>query len=151
LRFDYLAIQDASGGNGEHRGGCGTAYGITALSDCVVSILGDRVDYTPFGVQGGSAAAGNEVRLVTAGEERVPPFRSKADRIAMQAGDQIKLASPGGGGFGVPGLREVADVQDDLNNGLISEETARLVYDTVVVATEQRGERLFYRLGREAR
>ena len=44
LRFDYLRIREGSGGDGWHRGGYGTAYGITALSDCVVSILGDRVD-----------------------------------------------------------------------------------------------------------
>ncbi len=151
LRFDYLAIRDFSGGNGAHRGGCGTAYGITALSDCVVSILGDRVDYTPFGVQGGGAAAGNEVRLVTDGKERVPPFRSKADRIPMKAGDKMKLASPGGGGFGAPRLRDLSDVEDDLNNGLISEETARLVYQAVVIQTQKRGDRLFYRLDRTTR
>ena len=148
LRFDYLAIRDFSGGNGAHRGGCGTAYGITALSDCVVSILGDRVDFTPFGVQGGGAAVGNEVRLVVDGKEQVPPFRSKADRIAMKAGDKMKLASPGGGGFGAPQLRDLADVEDDLNNGLISEETARLVYQAVVIETQKRGDRAYYRLDR---
>jgi N-methylhydantoinase B len=146
LRFDYLAIRDFSGGDGAHRGGCGTAYGITALSDCVVSILGDRVDYTPFGVHGGASASGNMVRLVQDGIESIPPFRSKADRIPMHAGDTVKLASPGGGGFGPPRSRDIADVEADLNNGLISAETAVEVYGAVVADTQQRGHRLHYRL-----
>ena len=151
LRFDYLAIRDFSGGDGAHRGGCGTTYGITALSDCVVSILGDRVDYTPFGVHGGASALGNAVRLVNGGKESVPRFRSKADRIPMHAGDTVKLASPGGGGFGPPRSRDIADVEADLNNGLISADTAEQVYGAVFAETFQRGHRLHYRLDRAPR
>ena len=65
LRFDYFAIREHSGGPGRHRGGCGTAYGMTAQADVLVSILGDRVDHAPFGVHGGGPAAANDVRLVS--------------------------------------------------------------------------------------
>ncbi|MCB2051911.1 MAG: hydantoinase B/oxoprolinase family protein [Novosphingobium sp.] len=132
VRFEYLAIREESGGAGAHRGGCGTAYGIEALADCTVSILGDRVDYQPFGVQGGQAAAPNEVRLVIDGKTVVPPMRSKAEKVALTAGDRIRLASPGGGGFGDPRVRDVSAVEADLNNGLISAETASEVYGVVI-------------------
>jgi len=146
LRFDYFAIRDGSGGNGQHRGGCGTAYGITTLADCLVSILGDRVDHVPFGVQGGTSAAANHVRLVTDGREWAPPMRSKVERVAMRAGDRVMLGSPGGGGFGDPLLRDVGAVETDLNDGLIARETAEQIYGVVIGAVEQRGTRLHYRL-----
>lgn len=132
VRFEYLAIREQSGGAGEHSGGCGTAYGIEALADCTVSILGDRVDYRPFGVQGGKAAEPNEVRLVIDGKEVVPPMRSKAEKVALKAGDRVRIASPGGGGFGDPHVRDAGAVEADLNNGLISEETAREVYGVLI-------------------
>ena len=135
LRFDYYRIREGSGGAGQHRGGCGTAYGITALAPCVVSILGDRVDHVPPGIEGGCPAAGNEVRIVTGGQVWTPPLRSKADRVALGAGDSIRLASPGGGGYGSPLLRDVQAVEDDLNAGLIGRDAAEAVYG-VVVATE---------------
>ncbi|MEZ5749184.1 MAG: hydantoinase B/oxoprolinase family protein [Caenibius sp.] len=96
VRFEYLAIRENSGGAGLHRGGCGTAYGIEALADCTVSILGDRVDYAPFGIEGGGPAAANEVQLVIDGAEVIPPMRSKAEKLALKAGDRIRLASPAG-------------------------------------------------------
>ncbi len=98
LRFEHYAIRDGSGGAGLHRGGCGSTYGITALGDCVVSILGDRVDHRPPGIEGGGPAAANDVRFRVGGAEWVPPMRSKAERITLAAGDRVVLSSPGGGG-----------------------------------------------------
>jgi N-methylhydantoinase B len=146
LRFDYYAIREGSGGDGRHRGGCGTAFAITALSDCVVSILGDRVDHVPFGVQGGHPAAANSVRLVTGGKTWIPPLRSKIERLALHAGDSVRLASPGGGGFGDPLERELAEVQADLNAGIIDADKALAVYGVIIAAAEPMGDRIHYRL-----
>ena len=57
IRFENFALRDDSGGAGWHRGGCGTTYSIAALSDCIVSVLGDRRGRPPFGVAGGGEAA----------------------------------------------------------------------------------------------
>ena len=150
LRFDHYAIREDSGGAGLHRGGCGSTYGITALSACVVSILGDRVDHLPPGIQGGGPAAANDVRFIRDGEAWVPPMRSKAERIALKAGDRVLLASPGGGGYGNPLDRDLSAVQRDLDAGLISRATAEDKYGVVLAQSSALGDRRRYALDRDA-
>ena len=128
LRFDYLAIREDSGGPGAHRGGCGTRYGIRALRDCVVSVLGDRHDHAPFGVAGGGAGGPFRATFEHDGKRVTPPMRSKADKVALKAGDAIHIETPGGGGFGDPQERARVDVASDLVQGLISEATASSRY-----------------------
>lgn len=149
LRFEHYAIREDSGGAGLHRGGCGTSYTITALADCLVTVLGDRVDHLPFGVQGGGPAAPNAVSFTLAGRHWTPPMRSKAERVALSAGDSVSLASPGGGGFGDPHTRDLAAVTEDLNAGLISPQTAETVYGARIVKREPVGDRMRYALERE--
>ena len=146
LRFEHYAIRNGSGGAGLHRGGCGSTYGITALGDCVVSILGDRIDHLPPGIQGGGPAAGNDVRFRIGGQEWVPPMRSKAERIALRAGDGVVLSSPGGGGYGNPLDRELADVAQDLDRGLVGQDEAEDVYGVVVAKAVAVGDRHRYSL-----
>ena len=50
----------------------------------------------------------------------------------MVAGDNIRLASPGGGGFGRAVERDLAMVERDLNRGYISRATAEQTYGVVV-------------------
>jgi len=132
IRFDYFALREDSAGAGSHRGGCGSAYGFTAVADCEVSILGDRVDHAPQGVAGGRPARANSVRIVTGGREWEPPLRSKLASQQLAPGDGIRLASPGGAGWGDPLKRPVADVERDLNMGYISRTTAEQDYAAVV-------------------
>ncbi len=150
LRFDYYRIREGSGGDGTRRGGCGSAYGITALSDCVLSVLGDRVDHQPPGAQGGGPAAANEVRITTGGQSWTPPFRSKIERHPLAAGDSVQLASPGGGGFGPPTARDLAAITADLDAGLITAAVAEQVYGAVITSTEPVGDRARYTLDRSA-
>ena len=132
LRFDYFRIRDDSGGAGWHRGGCGTEYGFTAWSDCIVSVLGDRVDYAPFGIVGGGPAEANKVEFTTAGKTWTPELRSKQEKEPFSNGDALRAASPGGGGYGSALERELASVEQDLNRGYISRETAEQTYGVVV-------------------
>jgi N-methylhydantoinase B len=136
VRFAYYGIRESTGGAGMHRGGCGTQYGIETLSDVVVSILGDRVDHAPFGVQGGGSGTPNRVRLTLNGQTSIPPMRSKAEKVLFTAGDAFHLASPGGGGFGIALERDLELVETDLNNGLVDRKTAEEVYG-VVIAKER--------------
>ena len=132
LRFDYFRIRNDSGGAGWHRGGCGTEYGFTAWSDCIVSELGDRVDYAPFGIVGGEAALANVVEFTTAGKTWTPELRSKQEKEPFSSGDSIRASSPGGGGYGSALERELAAVERDLNRGYISRETAESNYGVVI-------------------
>jgi N-methylhydantoinase B len=132
VRFDHFSVREDSGGAGWHRGGCGTSYGFTLWSDCVVTVLGDRADHAPFGVGGGGAAQANVVEFVTDGNTWRPPFRSKEDKRALKAGDQLRANSPGGGGYGPALQRDVDAVERDLNGGYISRETAERDYGVVI-------------------
>lgn len=132
LRFDYFRLREDSGGPGMHRGGCGTEYGFTAWSEMLVSVLGDRVDHAPFGICGGESAQASRVEFCTAGRHWVPPMRSKQEKEPLTAGDGLRLASPGGGGFGPAIARDLAMVERDLNRGYISQMTAENAYGVVI-------------------
>jgi N-methylhydantoinase B len=150
LRFDHFAIREDSGGPGEHRGGCGTSYRFTAWSEMVTSVLGDRVDHPPFGVNAGGSAAPNEVMLHTQGEEWVPPMRSKINQLRLQPGDGVMASSPGGGGFGDPLNRPLYRVEEDLNLGFISRETAEREYGAVIAEVTTIGDRERFTLDEDA-
>ncbi len=128
IRFEEFALREDSGGAGRQRGGCGTQYRFQVLSDCVVSVLGDRVDHPPFGIAGGGDAAPSRVRFGGEGGEFTPPMRSKIEKRRMKAGDWLAVASPGGGGFGDPMERDPEAVERDANLGYVSPETAEQVY-----------------------
>ena len=132
LRFDYFRIREDSGGAGWHRGGCGTEYGFTTLSDTTVSVLGDRVDHAPFGIVGGGPALANKVEMVTGGRAWTPELRSKQEKEPFSAGDSLRAASPGGGGYGNPFERDLSAVEGDLNRGYISRATAESAYGVVI-------------------
>ena len=137
IRFDYFKLRDDSGGAGWHRGGCGTAYGFTAWADCNVSALGDRVDHAPFGIVGGKSGAPNKVEFHTGGKTWIPEMRSKQDNVLFTAGDAIRAASPGGGGYGDPLTRDLAAVERDLNRGYVSRQKAEQDYGVVVAEALQ--------------
>jgi N-methylhydantoinase B len=149
LRFDYFALREDSGGAGFHRGGCGSEYGFSLLSDTLVTVLGDRVDHAPFGIAGGGSAAPNYVAFTTGDGDWIPPLRSKLEKQPMKAGETLHAASPGGGGFGDPLTRDMAAVERDVRLGYVSRETAERVYGAVmdggrvdVPATERRRKEL---------
>lgn len=136
IRFDYYRMRENSGGAGWHRGGCGTEYGFTAWAECNVSAIGDRVDYAPFGIVGGGPAAPNKVEFTTGGKSWIPELRSKQDKVEFVAGDAIRAASPGGGGFGNALERSLAAVELDLNRGYISRVTAEQQYGVVIAEAQ---------------
>ncbi len=148
IRFEYLSIREDSSGPGAHRGGCGTRFGITALEACDVSVLGDRVDHAPFGVNGGGSAQSNVVSFCTDGKDWTPPMRSKIEKARLKAGDSIHLASPGGGGFGDPKHRDLDALERDLNRGLISRETAEKVYGATIANERVVGDKHLFELER---
>ncbi len=146
VRFDHFRMREDSGGAGWHRGGCGTEYQFTVWSDCVTSVLGDRVDYKPFGIVGGGDAAPNAVRIHTGGKAWTPPMRSKLDSQPLHAGEGVQAASPGGGGYGDPLERDAAEVERDLNLGYVSRATAESAYGVVIGAAKPLGDRMTYRI-----
>jgi N-methylhydantoinase B len=95
LRIDRYALREGSGGSGQHRGGEGVIRSYRATQPCTVTLLTERRQYAPQGVQGGSAGAIG--RNLLNGE----PLPAKC-RVQLQPGDVLTIETPGGGGYGAP-------------------------------------------------
>jgi N-methylhydantoinase B len=93
LRVRRYQLRAGSGGAGRHHGGDGVVREIEVLEACRVSLLTERRAHAPQGAAGGEPGALG--RNLLNGEE-LPP---KATR-ALEAGDVIRVETPGGGGFG---------------------------------------------------
>lgn len=100
LRVRRYALRSGSGGSGRHRGGEGIERDLEVLTDATLSLITERRVTPPWGLAGGSAGSVGENWLLRGGEE------SRAERLAdkctvqLQAGDVLRLRTPGGGGWG---------------------------------------------------
>jgi N-methylhydantoinase B len=93
VRVERHQLRLSSGGAGEHFGGDGVVRELRVLEDCRLSLVGERRRRGPQGVRGGEA--GRPGRNLLNGEE----LPGKVTR-ALQAGDVVRVETPGGGGFG---------------------------------------------------
>ncbi|EPA92845.1 hydantoinase B/oxoprolinase family protein [Pseudomonas umsongensis] len=130
----YSLMTD-SGGAGEFRGGSGTRIEIEPLDHAMTVVGFGEGRQLPTS---GAADANNVLlepklgRLIhrkNDGEEQ--SFIYNAQLIA-QPGERVININPGGGGYGDPLRRPVASVVDDVRNGLVSREGARLEYGVVI-------------------
>jgi N-methylhydantoinase B len=94
--WECKAIRRGSGGAGRQRGGDGQRLTVRALSDLEYSILGGRTQHVAAGICGGGP--GSPGGAHAAGCIPVP-----TDGI-LRAGETLTLETPGGGGFGDPGV-----------------------------------------------
>jgi N-methylhydantoinase B len=132
LMFEYFALRENTGGAGRYRGGDGTTYRIRPWAPLVVSVMGDRADSAPFGLDGGGPAEPNEVVVHVDGVDITPPMRTKLAKQPLGPGDWLTVASPGGGGHGDPLTRPLEDVDRDLNLGYITAESAETDFGVVI-------------------
>ena len=93
LRVERYELRLGSGGEGRHTGGDGVVRELRALEPCRLSLLTQRRALAPRGDQGG--ADGVPGRNLLNGEE-LPAFVT----IDLQAGDLLRIETPGGGGWG---------------------------------------------------
>jgi len=95
LRVERYELRVGSGGAGRHRGGDGVVRELRALEACRLSLLTQRRSLAPRGAEGGSdGLAGSNVLN---GEE-LPAFAT----VDLEAGDVLRIETPGGGGWGSP-------------------------------------------------
>ncbi|MGB7180995.1 MAG: hydantoinase B/oxoprolinase family protein [Burkholderiaceae bacterium] len=124
VAFTEWALRANSGGNGQHRGGLGAIYEIELLEqNADAFVFGERSRFAPQGVVGGQAGACNRVSYCQSGQWSEPPMASKQVGINLQAGDRIRIESPGGGGFGPPSARKPSATQRDLELGYVTTAT----------------------------
>jgi N-methylhydantoinase B len=97
IRVQRNALRLGSGGAGRHRGGDGVIRELRVLEPCRLSILSERRRHAPQGRKGGDP--GTPGRNLLNGEEL--PAKVTRD---VQPGDVVRIETPGGGGYGSPGL-----------------------------------------------
>jgi N-methylhydantoinase B len=93
LRIERYALRLGSGGQGAYRGGDGVVRELRFLEPCRVSIISERRAHRPHGERGGGPGAAG--RNALNGEEL--PAKVTRD---LDAGDLIRIETPGGGGYG---------------------------------------------------
>lgn len=99
MRIRRYAIRSGSGGAGKHRGGDGIVREYEFLTRSDVTILSDRRERAPYGLAGGEAGATGKNSLLRGGRTISLPGKV---RFEVEPGDVLRVASPGGGGYGKP-------------------------------------------------
>jgi N-methylhydantoinase B len=95
LRVVRHALRLGSGGAGTRRGGDGVVRELRMLERSRLSLLSQRRRIAPAGAAGGEP--GSPGRNLLNGAE-LPPFAS----LELEAGDVLRIETPGGGGYGTP-------------------------------------------------
>jgi len=138
---DSYSLEKDSGGPGKYRGGFGSRRKFTVKApEIILSTLFDRVKVKPFGLFGGKGGGNVSLTIKKKGKKKFVPFTkayhtaspSKFSGIPIHDGDEIILISPGGGGYGVPFLRDPDLVLRDVEDGLVSIKAAREEYGVVI-------------------
>ena len=95
VRLVEFSLRPGSGGAGRFRGGDGLVREFEFLEPMSVSILSERRTRAPFGLAGGAPGA----RGLNTLEDR--DVGGKAS-FEVAAGERVRIATPGGGGYGAP-------------------------------------------------
>lgn len=132
-----LRLLTDSGGAGRHRGGLGTERVLLVRApEMTVGALFDRALVPPWGLDGGLPGGLAGIWIRRAGEPRFSTFTdsfgtvsgTKFSNISVHEGDEIRIASSGGGGYGDPRARAADLVQSDLRNRYITPAAAQTLY-----------------------
>jgi 5-oxoprolinase (ATP-hydrolysing) len=97
---ERFALRRGSGGRGRHTGGNGVERWLRFEAPLSVSLLTGSRRVPPFGLAGGESGQPGENRLVRADGSELPLPGCAA--LEVEPGDQLRIATPGGGGFGPP-------------------------------------------------
>ena len=125
LKHEYVTD---SAGAGEWRGGLGVETDFMIGSEeTQVVIFGDG-DFEPaFGLFGGHDSILNTIELTYPDGRKVVP-KNKDLILGVPKGTHYHQIAGGGGGYGKPENRDREKLKAEVRNGVISPESARLVY-----------------------
>ena len=136
LTLEYSMRPD-SGGAGRFRGGLGGTRVLRVTGpEITVSALLDRTRTHPWGLLGGGEGASGGLFVKKKGDTQFRTFSevygtvsaSKFTRIKLKEGDEVKIQSPGGGGYGPTADRPPEAIEEDIRQGFVSPEAARQLY-----------------------
>jgi 5-oxoprolinase (ATP-hydrolysing) len=100
VRLDSYEIRAGSGGAGKFRGGDGGIRRVRFLEAMTASILSNGRRHGAFGMGGGAPGAVGQ-NWVERADGSVEPL-GHIGQVDMAPGDVFVIATPGGGGYGVP-------------------------------------------------
>ncbi len=121
VRVETYALRTGSGGAGLHRGGDGIVRDYRILGDDItVSLSGERQDVAAPGVEGGADGTVGLFMLDPEGAAKELP--SAVQQQPLPRDSVLRIATPGGGGFGDPGAREAERIEKDRREGRLAEE-----------------------------
>ncbi len=127
--YRHYALHEGSGGAGQQRGGLGLDYEIELLRGTArASFVMDHGRVGPQGALGGQDGAVNRVEVIRGGVTLIPEHLSKAQDIALNPGDRVRVRTPGGGGYGPPAKRDPALVAEDVRLGRYTAEEAERLW-----------------------
>ena len=126
VAFTQWALRPNSGGKGKHRGGLGAIYEIELLEESATAFLfGERGKFPPLGVVGGEAGALNSFSydcddMDAIDGKKTPELVSKITGIKLKKGQQVRLETPGGGGYGKVTERPKSLHENDVAQGYVT-------------------------------
>ncbi|MGY6410436.1 MAG: hydantoinase B/oxoprolinase family protein [Alkalilacustris sp.] len=119
LRVLGYGFAPDTGGAGRFRGGCGLVRRIAPVGHaCTFNGAGERFAHAPWGVFGGGPGGRGRFVLSGPGGEEVLPIKPSA--VAVPEGAEIRIETPGSGGYGPPGDRAPAALAADRASGKFS-------------------------------
>ena len=98
LRVRRYSFRQASGGEGQYRGGNGLLREIEFLDPVQVTLLSDRRKTEPYGLQGGANGRTGCNSLIE-NQQPAQLLPGKCSRY-VKPGSILRIETPGGGGFG---------------------------------------------------
>jgi N-methylhydantoinase B len=127
LYVEQLKLNDAPGGEGEHRGGKGIVLDYLVRSDgCFYTCAYTRNKQLPWPLAGGREGSPNRAEVIR--KDGTVEQHAVVTALEVNAGDVIRIHTANGGGYGDPRRRPRELVLDDLRNGFVADEIARAVY-----------------------
>jgi N-methylhydantoinase B len=127
LYVDRLSLNEAPGGEGEHRGGKGIVLEYRVRSNgCFFTCAYTRNKHKPWPLAGGREGSPNYAQVIRA-DGSVEEY-AVVTALEVNEDDVIRIHTGNGGGYGDPRNRPRELVLEDIRNGLAMAEHARSVY-----------------------
>jgi len=127
LYVDRLSLNEAPGGEGEHRGGRGIVVDYRVRSNgCFFTCAYTRNKHVPWPLDGGRHGSPNYAEVIRA-DGSVEEY-AVVTALEVNEDDVIRIHTGNGGGYGDPKRRAREKVIEDVTNGLVTAEQARSVY-----------------------
>ena len=104
FRVASYALREGTGGMGRCPGGDGVIREIEFLQEAHVTILSDRRQSHPYGLDGGGPGQCGRNVLIRNGRNTLLPGKTT---LEVMKGDRLRIETPGGGGYGSVMVKKV--------------------------------------------